>query len=140
MKGKEKTMNARNPIVMCVVFALSTASAVLAQESMRTGPPTACPHPVSQVLQGGSGLSSADPLDFGSISVSGSVWNQTQVNKHFGHTFHFVSPGPRECCLMTKGSLEVQVKCLQGGGPNTSTSHNDDIELVQNHGVAVPGT
>jgi len=134
-----KTMNLKNSLAASIVLASLLVAGSAVPQNMVPGPPTPCPHPVTLVLTAPPpSTPTPDPADFTPPDVAGSVWNQTAVNKHFGHTFHFPSPTSGECCLMTKGTLEVKIKCLQGGPANSSTSGNDDIELVQNH-VGVPG-
>ena len=64
-------------------------------------------------------------------------FNETQPNKHFAYTFQF-KPGKGECCQFNEGKLTVTYKALQGGGPNSASSANDDACLV--HNGAVVGT
>lgn len=133
-----KTMNVKRFLTISFVLScLLVAGLAIAQEELRPGPPVPCPHPVTQVITNPPGGPTPDPVDFGAIGVAGSMWNQTAVDKHFGHTFHFPAPG-RECCLMTKGTLEVTIKCLQGGPAGSASSGNDYVELVQG-GASVAG-
>lgn len=136
-----KTMNVKRFLTISFVLScLLVAGSIVAQEERKPGPPVACPHPVTLVITNPPGAPTPDPLDFGSTAsaVAGSTWNQTSANKGFGHTFHFPAPGRGECCLMTKGTLEVTIKCLQGGSPGSSTSGNDYVELMEG-GHSVPG-
>jgi hypothetical protein len=127
----EEVMNKRKSLVACIVFTgILSASAAMAQESRRVGPPVPCPHPITITINGGSTPPTPDPADFGAgANVIGSVWNQTATDKHFGHTFHFPAPG-RECCIMTSGTLRVTVKALQGGPKGSPTSANDSINVM----------
>ncbi|HXH41879.1 MAG TPA: hypothetical protein VNN08_24865 [Thermoanaerobaculia bacterium] len=139
-----KTMNLKNSLTASIVLASLLVAGSAVAQNLVAGPPVPCPHPVSLTLNGPSRPPTPpapDPLDFAptlTAAVTGSQWNQTAVNKSFGHTFHFPATTVNECCLMTKGTLQVKVKCLQTGGANSSTSGNDDIELVQ-HGAPVSG-
>jgi len=138
-----KTMNVKRFLTASFLLTcLLAAGSAVAQEERRPGPPVACPHPVTLVITNPPPVAPApDPADFGpplASAVAGSVWNQTAVNKAFGHTFHFPAPVRGECCLMTKGTLEVTIKCLQGGPAGSATSANDYVELVQG-AASVPG-
>ncbi len=122
-----------------LAVAALAAFAVHGQE-LRPGPPVPCPHPVTLTIIGASSPPAPDPADFGPTlapGVVGSQWNQTAINRHFGHTFHFISPG-KECCLMTSGKLTIKVKALQGGSKGSSTSANDGFTLIS-QGVSVSG-
>jgi hypothetical protein len=89
----------------------------------------ACPHPYSTTIKGNSHPPTPDLADFPpNYGVTGSVWNQTAADKHFGHTFHFPAQ-PKECCLMTYGQLVITIKALQGGPFNSPSSGNDGIYL-----------
>jgi len=117
-------------------------SAAAAQEGVAVAQPAPCPHPISLTINGTSTRPSVDPADVPAslvASLAGSQWNQTAVDRHFGHTFHFPAPTPgKECCLMTSGILTVKVKALQGGPPKSATSANDGINLFS-HGVVFAG-
>lgn len=107
-----------------VIFIISAAAA-FAQENVR------CPRPFSTVIIGEKSPPAPNAGAFSAIGVnpavvSGSQWNQMQVNKSFGTTFHFPAPG-KDCCLMSYGVLVVTLKALQGGGIGSASSWNDDI-------------
>jgi hypothetical protein len=139
-----KTKNLNSFFTASIVFASLLVAGSAVAQNLVAGPPVPCPHPVSLTLNAPGTPPTPptpDPLDFAptlTAAVTGSQWNQTAVNKAFGHTFHFPSPTNGECCLMTTGTLQVRLKCLQGGPGNSSSSGNDDIELIQNH-AGVPG-
>lgn len=102
-------------------------------------PAVPCPRPVSTTLKGATPPTS-EAADLGAANtaaVAGSQWNQTAINKHFAYTFRFPAP-PRECCLMTSGTLTVRIKALQGGSPGSPTSVNDAVHIMSN-GTAVAG-
>lgn len=127
-------------LILNTLFALAAVTALAQVPEERIASPVAlpCPHPTSITLHGQNAAPAPDPADFPPAVVplvAGSQWNQTAINKQFGHTFHFPAPG-KECCLMTSGKLTVRVKALQGGGPKTSTSANDGFTLFS-HGVAI---
>ena len=140
-----KTNNLKSFLTASIVFASLLIAGSAVAQNLVAGPPVPCPHPVSLTLNAPGTPPTPptpDPLDFAptlTAAVTGSQWNQTAINKSFGHTFHFPMPNGNECCLMTTGTLQVKVKCLQSGGANTSTSGNDDIELVKAPGVPVTG-
>jgi len=123
----------KKTLIATIVLA-ALAAPLLAQEERHPGPPVPCPHPVSVVILAGTTPPTPDQMDLGPqlypTSV-GSQWNQTAVNKHFGHTFHFA----KECCLMTSGTLTVKIKALQGGPAKSATSANDAVNLVSNKTV-----
>jgi hypothetical protein len=88
--------------------------------------PKLCPNPQPITLSAPTSTSgptpaAPNPIDF-SMSVAGSMFNQTQVNKPFGHTFNFTRPSS-ECCQYADGLLTVTYKVLgdlwpnDGGGP-----------------------
>jgi hypothetical protein len=107
------------------------ASALPAQEERRVP----CPSPYRQVFTNGATptpIAAEFPANL-QAGIAGSVWNQTVVHKHFGHTFTF--PSQRECCVMTKGTLSVTIKALEGGGPNSSTSTNDAVHAIGNRAI-----
>lgn len=110
--------------------ALMAAAPLAAQEVQRIdGPAVPCPHPVSTVIKGSAHPPTPNPADFPpNVGVAGSVWNQTQADKHFGHTFKFPAPG-RECCVWTSATLVVTIKALQGGAFGSSSSGNDAVHL-----------
>lgn len=114
---------------VATLLVVALAATVVAQEERHPGPSMACPHPVQIVIRGESHPPTPDAGAFGPTLfplVKASQWNQTAINKAFGTTFHFPAQ-PKECCVMTKGTLVVTLKALEGGGPNSSTSWNDDI-------------
>jgi len=131
-----------NRTLSAFIVALLIVSSAMAQEERRAGPQIPCPHPiVLNIKAPPPSPPTLDPADFaGAVgaAAAGSVWNQTQPNKSFGHSFHFPHPG-RECCLMTKGTLIVWVKALQTGKPGSASSANDWVELIHN-GQSIPGT
>lgn len=115
-------------IATLMLIALA-ATLAAQQEERRPFPGHPCPHPITITIKGETQAPTPDPGAFGSTLyplVSGSLWNQTAVNKAFGTTFHFPAP-PKECCLMTKGTLVLTLKALQGGGINSPTSWNDNL-------------
>jgi len=114
-----------------VILIISAAAAAFAQEARIDPEYNRCPRPFSTVIVGENSPPAPNAAAFSAIginptTVSGSQWNQTQVNKAFGTTFHFPAPG-KDCCLMTYGVLIVKLKALQGGGTGSSSSWNDDI-------------
>lgn len=71
--------------------------------------------------------------------VAGSVFNQTQSNKHFGHTFQFKA-GEGACCQANPGVLTVTYRALTNGTSNkTADAGNDGGGPVRN-GVALGGS
>ncbi len=130
-------MNQKKSLVAGIVLTgLLSAGLVMGQEVQRPGPPAPCPHPVTITINAGSAAPAPDLTQFPAGSnVAGSVWNQTAINKHFGHTFHFPAPG-RECCIMTSATLRVTIKALQGGRKGSPTSANDSISILSG-GVSV---
>jgi len=99
-------------------------------------PAVTCPHPITLDIQGEKSAPTPDPADLPAGAVAtGSVWNQTAVNKHFAHTFHFKKEG--ECCAWTKGTLTMEVKALEGGPAKSPTSANDAVSVYSNK-VLVP--
>jgi len=112
--------------VFIVIVTVVMAGSLAAQEARVDG--VACPHPYTTVIHGNQHPPAPVLSDFPpNIGVTGSVWNQTAVNKHFGHTFQF--PSPKDCCLMSYGQLVITIKALQTGKFGTSTSGNDAINL-----------
>lgn len=126
----------RKVIATCLIAAtalLMPGASLLAQQEMRVpgpipGPIQPCPRPVHNVIHGQAQAPAPDPAAFGTLysAVTGSQWNQTATDKGFGTTFRFPAK-PKECCLMTKGTLVVTLRALQGGGLNSASSWNDDI-------------
>jgi hypothetical protein len=115
--------------IVTMFFTGILAAVSLAAQEARFVDMAACPHPYSTTIKGNSHPPAPDLADFPpNFGVTGSVWNQTAVDKHFGHTFHFPAP-PKECCLMTYGQLVITIKALQGGAFNTASSGNDGINL-----------
>ncbi|HEV2719250.1 MAG TPA: hypothetical protein VG323_04460 [Thermoanaerobaculia bacterium] len=136
-------MNTSKWLAMFVIFLVIVSTAVAQEERRILATPLPCPHPIALTITAPPpSPPTLDPHDFlGTLgtAVAGSVWNQTQPNKGFGHSFHFPAPLPgKDCCLMTKGTLIVTVKALQGGPKGSSTSANDFVEVVQ-AGHSVPG-
>jgi hypothetical protein len=135
----EEIMYQKKSLVAGIVFAgLLSAGLAMGQEVRKPGPPVACPHPVTITISAGSAAPTPDLSQFpAGTSVAGSVWNQTMANKHFGHTFHFPAP-PKECCVMTSGTLRVTLKALQTGSKGSSSSANDGVNIFSG-GVSVMG-
>lgn len=135
-------MNRRKSLVL-ILIALFTAGALVAQQERVPGqavpapvyPGVPCPYPFSRTLTAPPPSPPVqDPIDVppgGSLAnaVAGSVWNQTARDKGFVHSFRF--PGEKDCCVVTKATLTVNVKSLGG-------SDNDWVQLID-HGVSVPG-
>ncbi|HEX8407979.1 MAG TPA: hypothetical protein VF883_03885 [Thermoanaerobaculia bacterium] len=135
----------RKTLVLSFVLVLSHSA--LAQEALQRRPMpdairpnTPCPHPYSQTLSGGpSGASSPVAAEFPAniqASIAGSVWSQTQADKHFAHTFRVSGNG--ECCIATSGTLRVTLKALAGGGVGSPTSVNDAVHVFSG-GTVVQG-
>lgn len=128
----------RKPLTLACVLVLSHS--LLAQEALQRRPhpdpvkPTPCPHPYSQTLNGGgTGASSPVLTEFPANvqpNLAGSVWNQTAVDKFFGHTFRFKPRG--ECCAFTGGTLQVTIKALRNGTAGGSSSNNDAVNVYAN--------
>jgi len=128
----------KKALIATIVLTALAATSLVAQEQRTVYSPLPCPHPVTIIIKGSSSAPTPDPKDLGPTlgpASAGSQWNQTATNKHFGHTFHFPAP-PRECCLMTSGTIIVKVKALQGGPAHSSSSANDAFSLVSN-GVVI---
>lgn len=126
-------------LVSAVLFTALAAPLAAQEEERKPGPPMPCPHPVIVTIKAETHPPTPDPADFGpklAPLVAGSQWNQTAIDKAFGTTFHF--PGEAKCCAWTKGTLVVTVKALQSGKPGSSTSANDDIDIISG-GSPVPG-
>ena len=125
-------------VVSIATLAGPIAAPLIAQEAAPQQdariaiPLVPCPRPYSTVIQGANGAPAPDAADLGPAYATsvGSQWNQTAVDKHFGHTFRF--PTTKDCCLITSGTLTIKVKALQGGPPNSATSANDSFTLFSN--------
>ena len=129
--------------ILSLLLVFLAAGTLLAQEQQRTknpqpidipSKPVFCPYPYNQSLTANTSIAptiiaSEFPANL-QAAIVGSQWNQTAINKHFGYTFTF--PSERQCCLMTSGKLEVKIKALQGGGPNSPTSVNDAVHAIAN--------
>jgi len=124
-------------VVSLVFIGLLAAGSIAAQqERIAESRPVLCPSPINVVLKGTASAPAPDPVDLpASFAVTGSQWNQTAINKHFGHTFRFASYG-KECCVITSGTLTVTVKALEGGPRGSSTSANDSVNVIS-HGTTV---
>lgn len=88
--------------------------------------PKQCPNPQQITLtvpQSGTGPSPASPTvsDFPAASagwpVNGSLFNQPQSDKPFGHTFNFRPPSG-QCCQYADGVLTVTYKALAADANN----------------------
>ena len=132
---------------LALSFVLVLSHSVLAQETLQRRPMpdairpnTPCPHPYSQTLTGGpTGASAPVAAEFPANlqgSITGSVWSQTQADKHFAHTFRLAGSG--ECCIATSGTLRVTLKALVGGGVGSSTAVNDAVHVFSG-GTVVQG-
>jgi hypothetical protein len=111
---------------MVLAFALA-AGVASAQEPRVIAPQIPCPFPVVQHFPSGPAATpvlSEFPVALRPL-VTGSVWNQTAINKAFGHTFRFTAP--KDCCAITGGVLTIHIKALQGG-PG-ATSANDGMHV-----------
>ncbi|HJX83581.1 MAG TPA: hypothetical protein VJ723_04475 [Candidatus Angelobacter sp.] len=133
-------MKIRNVVIAgTLLISLLAVNTGLAQDEQRSplGRQVPCPHPTKLVIKGHNPASVlAGEVPAASLaSYTGSVFNQTQINKNFGYTFTF-PVCPKECCLWTTAYLTVTFKALQGGPANSSTSANDDVTIYVN-GVAV---
>ena len=125
MKGK----------LIAVVVSMFVAVVAAGQEPPRVF----CPHPIVLDIQAEKSAPTQDPLDLPANLIpltAGSVWNQTAINKAFGDTIHF--PMKEQCCVWTKGTLTIEVKALQSGGPGTSTSANDGVTVYSNKIIVPP--
>lgn len=119
--------------VVCILF---TAFGAFAQPQERVagpgGPAFPCPHPVNNLTINNGPTPTPVQTEFPAAltwsAISGSVFNQTAQDTHFGHTITF--PGERQCCLMTKGQLTVTIKALNSGPANSSTAANDAVHVV----------
>lgn len=132
--------------ILWVLLVLLATGTLLAQEEQRIAVPrpieipaktVLCPYPYNHTFTAGppsapAPIASEFPATL-QAAIAGSVWNQTAANKHFGHTFTF--PSERHCCAMTSGRLEVTIKALQGGGPNSATSVNDAVHAITNGAI-----
>ncbi len=87
-------MNVKSSLTASIVLtSLLVAGSAFAQEQRIAGPPIPCPHPVTLTIAAPP-PTPPTPLPDGfapglTAAVAGSVWNQTAVNKAFGHTFRF---------------------------------------------------
>jgi hypothetical protein len=124
--------NALTSIVLLVV--LMTAGFAAAQETRAAVSPAdskiLCPFPFVQHIAGGTGASAIVPSEFPANIrpvIVGSVWNQTQADKNFGHTFRF-EPKMRDCCVLTGGILSIKLKALVSG-PGVASSVNDGMHV-----------
>lgn len=133
--------------ILALSFVLVLSHSVLAQEALQRRPmpdairPNApCPHPYSQTLTGGpGGASSPVAAEFPANlqgPIAGSVWSQTQADKHFAHTFRLSGSG--ECCIATSATLQVTLKALVGGGVGSPTAVNDAVHVFSG-GTVVQG-
>jgi hypothetical protein len=89
-----------------------------------------CPYPFVQHIAGGTGTSTFVPSEFPANVrpvIVGSVWNQAQADKNFGHTFRF-DPKRGDCCALTGGVLTIKIKALVSG-PGTASSVNDGMHV-----------
>ena len=134
----------RKTLTLACVLVLSHS--LLAQEALQRRPyvdpvkPTPCPHPYTQTLNGGpTGASSFVAAEFPAnvqSAIAGSVWSQTQADKHFAYTFRI--PGKGECCIATSATLTVTLRALSTGPAGSATSVNDAVHLFSG-GAIVPG-
>lgn len=128
--------------ILCLGLVILAGATLFAQDQRTINPipvdipgkPVLCPYPFNQTLTFGPPTAPA-PIasEFPATvqpAIAGSVWNQTAVNKAFGHTISF--PGERQCCVMTSGRLEVKIKALQGGRVGSATSVNDAVNVYAN--------
>jgi hypothetical protein len=100
-------------------------------------PATRCPFPRTLTVPGGK-VASPVASDFPVVIrplIAGSVWNQTAINKAFGHTFRFPVM-PRQCCLWNQATLTVNVKALQESPKGGANASNDSVN-VYSGGVAI---
>ena len=121
--------------ILWVALVVLSAATLSAQEEQREAPVKyppgqfPCPHPYSQTFKAPPPATPAPVLSELPANmqspVAGSQWNQTAINKHFAHTFRF--PSERQCCLISKATLSVTIKALQGGPKDSPSSANDMV-------------
>lgn len=131
--------------VGCAAMSLLAAQNSFAQaagEGRGGEAPLACPNKLgtaSWTIDQGVNLSQVASDFPPGINVAGSALNQTQSNKHFGHTFQFTPPADGGCCQYNDGTLVVTYKAVNKGTSNkTSDAGNDTSGLVRN-GASAPG-
>jgi len=134
----------KKTLIITMFFAVSLGAQTAPREGapMPILGPVLCPHPIGPTVINADihQPPAPDPADFGTLQpkVTGSVWNQTAIDKAFGHSFHFISPHGTECCIMTSGVLKVTLKALQTGTFNSASSGNDGLNIISN-GQSVAG-
>lgn len=131
--------------LLAVLLATCMGSA-LAQDAGRAAPlealpiaprGTPCPHPVALTLTSPASQTTQYAADFPTtLNVAGAVFNQTQTNKHFGHTFQF-KPPEGKCCQANPGVLTVTYKALSNGSSHKSTDAGNDGGGPVRNGVAL---
>jgi hypothetical protein len=124
----------RSAMVAMAAAALFGATAASAQTEAAPGAEarmaapgpvqgSACPHPVNMTITRNSGAGTIMAGDYPPAylaALAGSVFNQTAVNKQFGHTFQF-RPGKGACCQYQTGKLVVTYKALRDNPANDGT-------------------
>jgi hypothetical protein len=123
-------------VLSIAVFIVLATTCMFGQEGRPFTIAPQCPFPTTLSIPGGTVAApvlSEFPATVRPV-IAGSVWNQTAINKAFGHTFRFPSM-PRECCLMSKGTLTVTVKALQDASPNSSNAGNDSVNVYSGGGA-----
>jgi hypothetical protein len=120
------------------IFILSVAGSLIAQDT-RIPLETRCPFPTTLTIAGGT-VAAPVIAEFPAntqAAIVGSAWNQAAANKAFGHTFRF-PVRPRECCVITKGTLVVNVRALQDATSGGADAGNDGANLYSG-GALVTG-
>lgn len=107
-----------------------------AQGGIQRGRP--CPKPFTINMT--ATVASPYMPDFSTTYPPNGVFNGTQANKRFGHTFKLQSPGT--CCECKEGQnrLTVVYKALQSGQSLTSSNAGNDTSGIITNGVGVPGS
>ena len=117
-------------ITNALLLVCLAAGATWAQEVRPSGVQVPCPYPITVHLSAGPSGPAAPVLSQFPVNlrplIGGSVWNQTAIDKQFGHTFRF-NPLTKECCAMTSGTLTLHLKALLGG-PGASAA-NDGVNV-----------
>src|SRR5258708_4020681 len=133
-------------ISTALLVAVMSAGFAVAQEPRATIQPAdariLCPYPFVQHIAGGTGASAIVSSEFPANArpgIVGSVWNQGQADKAFGHTFRFERKRG-DCCALTGGILTIKIKALVSG-PGTASSVNDGMHVFVgcvSHAVRTP--
>jgi hypothetical protein len=109
----------------------------LSQPGPKVPPGQHCPHPVGLTLTAQSGPATQVASDFpSSWNVAGAVFNDTQTDRQFGHTFVFKVPEGK-CCQANDGRLVVTYRALTTGRGHQSTDAGNDAGGPVRNGVAL---